>query len=135
MVELAYRGAIDFTTFDPQDYRSWLRLAFLREAEERRRAQELTQAQLLRSVVVASSSELTKESLESNLTASSDRLRQLVKLSYPWQHFEDTTAAGGSDPLLAAYKAEFGQPGDERYDTMIATFNKQLKARRNANKH
>lgn len=130
MAELAFRGAINFETFDPLDSRSWLRLTFLMEAEERRRTQEYTTASLMRQSMVATVPRLTTESINESLEASADKLSQLLKLSYPWQHFADANRKTAEEELLEAYRQEFGAPGEERYDDMVRTFNEQLAKRR-----
>lgn len=131
MSELAFRGVINFDTFDPADDRNWLRLTFMMDAEERRRAQEYATVALLRQAIVATVSRLDVEAVNNSLTSSAEKLSQLLKLNYPWRQFDVETKNNSEDEqLLQAYHERFGKPGEERYENMIKTFNQQLADKR-----
>lgn len=131
MSELAFRGVINFDTFDPAEDRDWQRLTFMMEAEERRRTQEFVTVALLRQTIVTTVPRLPTEDVNNGLTASAEKLSQLLKLNYPWRQFNDATQKSSEEEqLLIAYQEQFGKPGEERYENMLKTFNQQLASKR-----
>lgn len=129
MVRAATTGAIDFTQADPFDAWWWRRLHWTLEEIEQQHRRHILGAQHMHWVTLLSSGNLKQEGMETAWKNALSMLNRLTGSHFPW--FQDQLEAdgrSGNETLLEEYRAEFGYPGEPRYEAMVAKLLAQMKA-------
>lgn len=136
MVRASLLGAIDFSQADPSDSLWWKRTYWiLNELAATQHREVITRQHqhwlgLLANQKVVEDTEI----LSDILLHANEALSSLMTSYWPWQKAAAAVETTQSrDALLDAYYAEYGRPGEERYENMLAEVTADLarKARTN----
>ncbi len=138
------RGAMDFSRLDPCDNKWWLKLAWVQEEIARQDALDVMRLQHMQWCHLVTANGLEGESANSIIRAANDYLRSYRKLQLPWIDTQQDTDDGEGvnqdntdsklqhsevDDLVERYRQQFGSPGEERYERMIAEWRRHLTKR------
>lgn len=122
MLRAATTGMMDYSRFDPWDAWWWRKLDWVLEELASVQNREAFEIQHEHWVTLASKGNLLPESFTTTQQNASTALNKWLKETYPWMadQIGDAGTQSGRDAAVAAYNAEFGKPGEERYEKMIA---------------
>lgn len=129
MTRALVRGAFDFKEFDPNDRWSLRKLRWVIDTLEKDALSQALTARHLHWVILASHGNLSDESFKTTQQNAAEGLQALFASATPWlaDKILKPVADTGSD-AISKYIAEYGQPGDPRFDAMVATLRQELSA-------
>lgn len=120
MVHAATVGAIDFEKANTRDRWWWRRLQWVVADLDRELRQRSAAAQHLHWITAFANSRLDEEGFKSTQANARQALTELLCELQPWRRDALTAASTPAmDDALAEYRAEFGHPGDPRYEAML----------------
>lgn len=121
MVRAAATGAIDFAQADPRDKYWWRRLRWITDTIAREDDYRLTEAQHRHWVTVFANGQLNDESFENAKSNAQEYLNRLVIHRYPEyeQQLQNEAYLQTREGALAAWREQFGYPGEPRYEKML----------------
>lgn len=128
MVRASTLGMIDFSEFDPWDLWWWRKMRWTIKELEREQTREVLTTRHNHWITLASHGRLKPESFEATKTNAQTALNQLLKATYPW--LADKIGEEGTQTdrqqAIDAYHAQYGRPGEARYDAMVARLKQSL---------
>lgn len=130
MLRAANAGLIDFSQFDPWDAWWWRKLRWVTEELETQQAKETDLLYHHHWVSLAAYGKLPPESFDLAKTRATASINRILKSVYPW--LADKIGEAGTqterEEAVASYHQEYGRPGDPRYEAMVDTVARTLKA-------
>jgi hypothetical protein len=120
MVRAATEGAVDFSTFDPNNKYCWRKLQFVLKELHSKDLKKTAELQHDHWTTLLSVDALEEEQWEEARVNAYNSMSTLMTLYFPWleDHLE-TTATTGAAGLEAEFRELYGYPGEERYEQML----------------
>ena len=124
MVRAAVSGAIDFRQADPFDTWWRRRLHWILEEIDNQEYRKLTEIQHRHWVTVMGNG-LNEEGWDKAYDHAQITLKKLMQLTFPWHKDVFTSPVQSErEDVLASWRAEWGYPGEPKYDAMVENLNK-----------